>query len=96
MRYASLESDKQLSFGFPYNGGSTGKLTLRISPKYGRDVILEIEKGQFLCPSFDRCAVHVKFDKRPIESYSAGADRRRDLVTPGQLPSKRNAVEHMP
>jgi hypothetical protein len=74
MRYASLESDKQLSFGFPYNGGSTGKLTLRISPKYGRDVILEIEKGQFLCSSFDRCAVHVKFDKRPIEPYSC---RRR-------------------
>jgi hypothetical protein len=71
-RYASLESNNQLSFDFPYNGGSTGTLTLRLSPKYGKDVILQIEKGQFLCSSFDGCAVHVKFDKRPIEVYSAG------------------------
>jgi hypothetical protein len=70
-RYASLESDNQLSFDFPYNGGSTGRLTLRISPKYGKDVMLRIDKGQFTC-SFEGCVVHVKFGNRPIESYSAG------------------------
>ena len=69
-RYASLNSDNELSFQFPYNGGSTGELTLRVSPKYGKDVILQVTKGQFLC-SFEGCYVHVKFDNRPIVQYGA-------------------------
>ena len=80
-RYASLESDNQLSFDFPYNGGSTGKLLLRISPKYGKNVILEVDKGQFLC-SFEGCTVHVKFDNQPIVSYGVAeaADGSSNVV----------------
>lgn len=69
-KYAELDSDNQLFFDFPYNGGSTGELSLRVSPKFGKDVILQVSKGQFLC-SFDGCTVHVKFDNQPIVSYDA-------------------------
>src|SRR5260370_41856918 len=41
-QYATLNSDKELSFYFPYNRGSTGELTLLVSPKYGKDVHLQM------------------------------------------------------
>jgi hypothetical protein len=44
-KYASLKSVNEVSFDFPYNGGSRGILMLRNSPKYGRDAVLEITKG---------------------------------------------------
>ena len=80
-KYAELDSDNLLNFEFPYNGGSTGDLMLRISPKYGKDVILEVSKGQFLC-TFEGCTVHVKFDNQPIVSYGAAeaADGRSDMI----------------
>jgi hypothetical protein len=80
-RFAALDSDNALSFDFPYNGGSTGELTLRISPKFGKDAVLQVSKGQFLC-TFEGCTVHVKFDNQPIVSYSAAeaADGRSDMI----------------
>ena len=80
-KYAELDSDNLLSFDFPYNGGSTGDLMLRVSAKYGKDVILEVSKGQFLC-TFEGCYVHVKFDNQPIVQYGAAeaADGRSDMI----------------
>ena len=70
-RYAALDSDNKLTFDFPYGGGSTGALRQNKEVKFGKDVILEISKGQFLC-SFEGCIVHAKFDNGPIQSFSAG------------------------
>ena len=80
-RWAELDSNNRLVFDFPYEGGSTGTLSLRVSPKYGKDVMLQVSKGQFLC-SFEGCAVHVKFDSGPIESYGAAeaADGSSDVI----------------
>ncbi|HEX5411044.1 MAG TPA: zinc ribbon domain-containing protein [Terriglobia bacterium] len=61
-QYASLESVNEVNFEFPYNGGSKAVLSLRNSPKYGRDAILEISKGQFLC-NLDDCPVNVRVDQ---------------------------------
>jgi hypothetical protein len=81
-KFAELDSDNALSFDFPYNGGSTGELTLRNSPKYGKHVLLEVSKGQFLCSSFDGCFVRVKFDNQPIAQYGAAESSagRSDVV----------------
>lgn len=62
--FASLDSVNQVSFDFPYNGGSTASLVIRNSPKYGKDVLLEIDKGQFLCDTED-CHVNVRVDNGP-------------------------------
>lgn len=64
-RFASIESQNQLQFNFPYNGGSTGRLTLR--DKSGDlNVMLSIDKGQFTCNPFSNNTVAVKFDSGSI------------------------------
>lgn len=77
-RVASIVSTNTLDFGFPYNGGSSGMLTIMQSPKYGLNVILSVSKGQFVCNSFTGDHVSIKFDDRPIKRFScseAGAGR---------------------
>ena len=41
------------SFRSPYDGDQYGRLTLRIDPKYGKDVIFSIQRGQLLCASYE-------------------------------------------
>lgn len=67
-RYASVTSENELSFGFPYKGGRA-TLTLRRRPEDGLNVILDV-KGQFLCSSFRNNTVAVKFDDGPIQRFA--------------------------
>ena len=72
--FASVQSTNTVSFGFPYSGAQHATLTLRTHPRYGKDVILAIERGQFLCPSYDGCQVLVRFDDAAaIKYHAAGA-----------------------
>lgn len=65
-KVAWVKSINTVQFGFPYTGEQRATLSLRISPKFGRDVILIIEKGQFLCRT-SGCLVSVRFDDgKPI------------------------------
>jgi len=57
---ASMESSNSVSFDFPYNGGSTLRMTVRRHPEYGQDVIFVISKGQFTC-GVDDCAGTINF-----------------------------------
>lgn len=68
-RYATLESDNTVEFDFPYSGGSSASIVLRNGPKYGRDTMLQISKGQFTC-GIEYCAISVKVDNRPIQTFS--------------------------
>jgi len=74
---ASIRSMNEVEFGSPYHRPQRAWLALRIHPKYGRDVILSIERGQFLC-RLEGCTVTVRFDKGKAQDYSAGepADHR--------------------
>jgi hypothetical protein len=68
-RFASVTSDNELSFGFPYWGGTHGTLQLR--SKAGRfDVMLSVDRGQFACSGFLNESVAVKFDSGPVREYS--------------------------
>jgi len=80
--FASVLSHNTVSFGFPYSGAQHGTLTLRTHPRYGKDVILGIERGQFLCPSYDGCTVLVRFDDSKAIRYSAAgaADNSTETV----------------
>ena len=69
-QYANLQSDNRLHFRFPYAGGSVGMLTLRKGPR-GKDVLLRVDKGQFLCTSFNGCPISVKFDNAPVAKFFA-------------------------
>lgn len=58
-------------FSFPYQGAQHGALSLRSHPRHGKDVIFKIEQGQILCRSYEDCAVQVRFDDEPADSFSA-------------------------
>lgn len=66
-KYAMLESEDQLEFGFPY-GSNKATLVIRQRPSDGLNIILEA-KGQFLCNRFNSEHVSAKFDALPIETY---------------------------
>lgn len=72
--FASLRSDNEVDFEFPYDGGSYLSITVRNSPKYGKDVYFSIDKGQFN-EGISGCNILVKFDNGNIEKYQCvGAD----------------------
>lgn len=79
---ALLRSTNTVNFDFPYNGAQHGTLMLRTDPKYGKDVIFSIEKGQILCPSYDSCTVRVRFDEEDSTSYTAvgAADNSTETI----------------
>lgn len=68
IRWASASSINTVSFDFPYSGPQHGTLDLRIHPQYGKDVILRIERGQFLT-GIDGCKVLVRFDEGKPQNF---------------------------
>lgn len=71
--YAFVNSDNTVNFKFPYSGEQHATLELRTHPRFGKDVILEIKSGQFLCPSYSDCTVLVRFDDNNPVRYTASA-----------------------
>jgi hypothetical protein len=68
---ARVQSTNTVEFGFPYTGVQHAALTLRTHSRLGKDVILNIERGQFLCRSYEDCTILVRFDDQKAQNYSA-------------------------
>lgn len=66
---AVVRSVSSLNLGFPYHGRNYGHLQVRQSPQYGLDVLLFVDKGQFICP-VDGCSIMVRFDDKPAMRMS--------------------------
>lgn len=69
--HAVVSSTNTVEFKFPYAGVQHARLNLRTHPRYGKDVIFGIEKGQILCHSYEDCTVLVRFDDEQATNYSA-------------------------
>lgn len=71
IRSANIESANRLDFAFPYDGGATATLSLR---KIGGDlnVMISVDKGQFICYGMGNTEVRAKFDGREVEDYTCG------------------------
>lgn len=69
--FARTSSINSVNFDFPYEGEQHALLTLRTDPKYGKDIIFEIEKGQILCSSYDGCNIPVRFDSKKTIYFQA-------------------------
>jgi hypothetical protein len=67
---AVVNSQNEVDFGFPYQGAQRATLQLRTHPRWGKEVILSIARGQFLCRVQD-CWVTVRYDDSPPWQYSA-------------------------
>ena len=63
--FATIESDNTIDFEFPYDGGSTGSITVRNMEK-ANEVLIGISKGQFNS-GVDGTTLKVRFDdKKPV------------------------------
>jgi len=69
-RYATLRSINTVNFDFPYQGDQRATLTLRAHPRFGKDAILSVEKGQYQC-GYDSCSVKVRFGDGGARSFGA-------------------------
>lgn len=80
--HASVISSNTVNFGFPYSGEQNATLHLRTAPRYGKDVIFSIEKGQILCHSYEDCTVLVRFDNEKAVTFSAvgAADNSTETI----------------
>jgi hypothetical protein len=66
---AALISQNRLQFAFPFSGGSYGILV--VDQKTGHlNVLLRIEKGQFICDGISGSAIAVKFDEGSLRNYT--------------------------
>ncbi len=71
MKMAYIKSANKLNFGSPYNGSQSATLSLRKHPRHGNNIMLQIEKGQFLCNRSNGCTLLVRFDNNPPVRYTA-------------------------
>ncbi|GAB3737345.1 hypothetical protein GCM10028794_19110 [Silanimonas algicola] len=76
-RTAVLRSRNTFRLGFPYEGEQRGALTVRKHPRYGQDVILQIERGQMLC-RIGGCNYSVKFDDGAIQQFTMNEPESHD------------------
>jgi hypothetical protein len=74
-----INSDNDVMFAFPYNGGSFLSIWLRQNSSGIEDAYLIIARGQFQC---HQCQISVKFDDGKVTTYRAYAspDGRPDLI----------------
>jgi hypothetical protein len=68
--FAQVASTNTVMFDSPYGGPQHATLTLRTHPRHGKDIMLAIERGQFLCRSYEDCNVLVRFDDQKAVTYS--------------------------
>jgi len=80
--HAIVSSANTVDFDFPYSGAQHATLGLRTHPRYGKDVIFSIERGQILCHSFEDCTILVRFDDGEAQRYSAigAADNSTETI----------------
>lgn len=69
---AQVLSSNTVEFEFPYAGKQHARLSLRTHPRYGKDLIFSIQKGQILCRSYEDCIVLIRFDDEEAVKYNAG------------------------
>ena len=74
-KYATLFADNTLSFKFPYEGVNHCKLLVR-NQGSGNEVILQIDKGQFMPNYMNNEVVNLRFDKSA--AYSVGYQNTND------------------
>jgi hypothetical protein len=70
-KVAQIVSSNTVRFGFPYQGETRAALQLRESPEHGQDIMLRVERGQFVS-SYTRDFVTVRFDDGPLLKFGIG------------------------
>ena len=79
--FATVQSENEVEFDFPYQGGSTLSFTLRDSPEFGKDAYIRISKGQFNV-QYNGTKIKIRFDdKEPITvTANEASDGSMDIL----------------
>lgn len=88
--FAQLKSENEAEFDFPYNGGSSAYIEVRRRPEDGLQVLVSVDKGQFMCNSFSGTTVNIKYDNGPVQKVgctdtSSGNSDTIFLRTPARV-----------
>lgn len=78
--YAVVSAVNPITLAFPYGGAQRARLILRQHPRYGFDVLLQLDRAQFLC-GLDACDLTVRFDDGPPKAWSASPPSDHDTTT---------------
>lgn len=76
-RQASIASTNGFALSSPYAGLQHALLTVREHPRFGKDVIVQIERGQLLC-GVSGCSVPVRFDDGGTQRFHAAESADND------------------
>lgn len=78
---AYVRSSGWFELEFPYQEPQFAKLVVRRHPRHGLDVMVQIERGQFLC-GIDGCEILARFDDGEAKRYSASepADNSSETI----------------
>jgi hypothetical protein len=68
---ATTKSMNAVELGWPY-GTQWASLTLRKHPKHGQQIVLIVEKGQFLC-HVGECSTAIRFDGGKVQTFESGS-----------------------
>ena len=66
---AIVKSENEVNFDFPYDGSQRASFELRNHPRWGKDLIISLKRGQFLCDAYQNKYVSIRFDGSAVESY---------------------------
>lgn len=80
IRSAILQSTNQFVLGFPYQGLQRATLRLRVHPRWGYDVLLSVERGQFNC-RLDGCPITLRYGDGQAWEYRANEPADGDTTT---------------
>lgn len=77
-KVASIVSSNKVNFDFPYEGGSTLKMSIR-EKNNTIDVYFRISKGQFVCSEYSGTDnITIRFDDEPAKKYKASESSTND------------------
>lgn len=79
-QFAFVGSVNSLSLPSPYSGKNHGRITVRSAKANGLAVVVQVEKGQFIC-GINSCSVLVRFDEKPPIKFRAVPPADRDSKT---------------
>ena len=72
IKSALVVSTNAVTFQFPYGGPQSAIFQLRTHPTWGKDVLLRLDRAQFLCHTFDdSCRVTVRIDGGKPQTFRA-------------------------
>jgi len=81
IRTAATISTNSHDLQWPHGKGVTATLRLRKHPRYGNDIIVELTAGQILCDSYDGCHIPVRFDDKPMRTFTGAPPSDHGITT---------------